>query len=48
MSKDAKNNGFSPLWHFNVLNDREQKIATGESTFSSLDKARERLQKLVK
>ncbi len=47
MSKDANNNGFSPLWHFDILNDREQKIITGKSTFSSLDEARERLQKLV-
>ena len=47
MSKDAKNNGFSPSWHFDILDKREEKIATGKSTFSSLDEARERLQKLV-
>ena len=48
MSKDAQNSGFSPSWHFDVLNNREQKIATGESSFSSLNEARMRLQKLVK
>ncbi len=48
MSRDAQNNGFSPSWHFDVLNDREEKIAKGTSSFSSLDEARARLQKLVK
>jgi hypothetical protein len=48
MTKDAQNSGFSPSWHFDVLDKREQKIAMGQSSFSSLDKARVRLQKLVK
>ena len=48
MSKDAQNNGFSPSWHFDILNGREEKLLSGKSTFSTLDEARTRLQKLVK
>ena len=47
MSKDAQNNGFSPLWHFNVLDDRENRVVEGKATFSDLSEARKRLQKFV-
>ena len=47
MSKDAQNSGFSPSWHFDVLDAREKRVAEGKATFSNLSEAKKRLQKLV-
>ena len=47
MSKDAQNAGFSPSWHFDVLDAREKRVAEGKATFSNLSEAKKRLQKLV-
>jgi hypothetical protein len=47
MSQDAHNNGFSPSWHFDVLDAREKRVAEGTSIFNELSEVRKRLQKLV-
>jgi len=47
MSHDAKNKGFTPRWHLDELNQRESNIKDSTSTFSDLDEAKSRLQKLV-
>ena len=47
MSHDAEQNGFTPQWHLDELNKREKNIKNGISTFSDLEEARSRLQKLV-
>jgi hypothetical protein len=40
-------NEFSPQWHYDVLTDREKKVAEGRMRFSSLAEAKERLRKLT-
>jgi len=45
MTHQAKNNGFTPQWHLDVLTKREENIQNSQSTFSDLDSAIERLQK---
>ena len=47
MSNDAQNNGFTPAWHLDELSKRETNIKDGISTFSDLEEAKSRLQKLV-
>ena len=47
MSKDAQNGGFSPSWHFDVLDAREKRVVEGKALFSDLSEARKRLQKFV-
>lgn len=47
LSKQATDNGFTPTWHINILNEREAKVLGGESTFSSLSDAKKRLQSFV-
>jgi hypothetical protein len=47
LSKDAEENGFSPNWHFDVLDEREKRVKSGQATFSDISEARKRLQKLV-
>ncbi|ABB45209.1 conserved hypothetical protein [Sulfurimonas denitrificans DSM 1251] len=47
MSNDATQKGFTPQWHLNILEQREQNIQNGKSTFSELEEAKSRLQKLV-
>jgi hypothetical protein len=46
MSHDATLNGFTPQWHLDVLQQREQNIKNGKSKFSDLEDAKSRLQKL--
>jgi len=47
MSHQAENNGFTPDWHLDVLANREKNIQNSQSTFSDLESAKERLQKLT-
>jgi len=47
MSHQAEDNGFTPDWHLDVLANREKKIQNSQSTFSDLESAKERLQKLT-
>lgn len=47
LTKNAEDNGFSPMWHFDVLNEREKKIQRGEAVFNDISDVRKRLQKLV-
>jgi hypothetical protein len=47
MTNKAKENGFTPQWHIDVLANREKNIQNSESSFSDLDSAIERLQKLA-
>lgn len=47
MSHQAEDNGFTPDWHLDVLANREKNIQNSQSTFSDLEKAKERLQKLT-
>ena len=47
MSHEATANGFTPSWHLDVLSKREEDIKSSKSTFSNLEDARARLQKLV-
>jgi hypothetical protein len=47
MSHQAEDNGFTPDWHLDVLANREKKIQNSQSTFSNLESAKERLQKLT-
>jgi len=47
MTHKAKENGFTPQWHIDVLANREKNIQNSESNFSDLDSAIERLQKLA-
>jgi hypothetical protein len=46
MSRDAKQNGFTPQWHLDELDKREKNIKKSKSTFSDLEDAKSRLQKL--
>jgi len=47
MSHQAEDNGFTPNWHLDVLANREKNILNSQSTFSDLESAKERLQKLT-
>jgi hypothetical protein len=47
MSHQADDNGFTPDWHLDVLANREKNIQNSQSTFSDLESAKERLQKLA-
>ena len=47
MSNDATQNGFTPQWHLDELDEREENIKNNKSTFSDLEDAKSRLQKLV-
>jgi hypothetical protein len=46
MTHQAEANGFTPQWHLDVLENREERIQNSESSFSDLDSAIERLQKI--
>jgi len=46
LSQNADNNGFSPQWHLDVLEQREQGIKTGEYKFSPLSEAKIRLKNI--
>ena len=47
MSHDAQEKGFTPQWHIDELSQREESIKNGTLTFSDLEEAKSRLQKLV-
>ena len=47
MTHQAKENGFTPQWHLDVLANREENIQNSKSRFSDLERAIERLQKLA-
>jgi len=47
MSHDAKQKSFTPQWHLDELRQREENIKNSKSTFSDLEDAKNRLQKLV-
>jgi len=47
MSHDAEKNGFTPQWHLDELSKREESIKNATSTFTDLEEAKNRLQKLV-
>ena len=47
MTHQAEENGFTPQWHLDVLENREEAIKNNQSTFSDLGTAIERLQKLA-
>ncbi len=43
MSKNVDESRFSPSWHLDVLEDREQKIKDGTAKFHDLDEVKKRL-----
>ncbi|RLA06176.1 MAG: addiction module antitoxin RelB [Gammaproteobacteria bacterium] len=43
LSQNAHDNGFSPQWHIDVLEQRERGIKTGDYKFSPLSDAKIRL-----
>ncbi len=45
MSKNSSSSEFSPQWHLDELNKREQKVSSGEASFSNLSEVKERLRK---
>ncbi len=45
MSKNSSSSEFSPQWHLDELNKREQKVSSGEAYFSNLSEVKERLRK---
>jgi len=47
MTHQAKENGFTPQWHLDILANREENIQNSKSSFSDLESAIERLQKLA-
>ena len=47
MTHDAAANGFTPDWHLDILAKREKSIENSQSSFSDLEDAKKRLQKLV-
>ena len=47
LSQQAADNGFTPKWHLDVLDERALKAERGESSFSSLYDVKKRLQTLV-
>ena len=47
LSEHSTANGFTPQWHFDVLEQREQKIAHGQASFSPISEVKERLRKLT-
>jgi hypothetical protein len=47
LSEHSTANGFSPQWHYDVLNQREKKIIEGEMKFSPISEVKERLRKLT-
>lgn len=47
MAHEVEANGFTPQWHLDVLASRETNIKNSQSSFSDLESAKERLQKLV-
>ncbi len=47
LSQEATNNGFTPKWHLDVLDERALKVQRGESSFSSFYDVKKRLQTLV-
>ncbi len=47
MSRDATQNGFTPQWHLDELEEREENIKNNKATFSDLEDAKSRLQKLI-
>lgn len=47
LSEHSAANGFSPQWHYDVLAEREKKIADGKMEFSPISEAKERLRKLT-
>jgi hypothetical protein len=48
MTHNAKDGGFTPEWHLDVLAKREENIQNSKSSFSDLEDAKVRLQKLAK
>ncbi len=44
---EAVDHGFSPHWHFDVLEDREKQIKEGKFKFSSIDDVKDRLRKTI-
>jgi len=47
MSHNADEKGFTPKWHIDELNTREENIKNKKSSFNDLEEAKQRLQKLV-
>ena len=47
MSHDAAQNGFTPKWHLDELKKREENLKNNKATFSDLEDAKNRLQKLI-
>ncbi len=47
MTHNAEDNGFTPKWHLDVLASREKDIQNFSSSFSDLESAKKRLQKLT-
>ncbi|MGD9719513.1 MAG: addiction module protein [Sulfurimonadaceae bacterium] len=47
MSHDAAENGFTPQWHLDELEKREENIKNNKTAFSDFKDAKSRLQKLI-
>ena len=46
-SKNINADEFTPQWHIDVLNNREQKVENNQSKFYDLDDIKKDLQELV-
>lgn len=47
MTHNAEDNGFTPKWHLDILANRENNIKNSISSFTDLESAKKRLQKLT-
>ncbi len=47
MSQDAENSNFTPNWHLEILAKRDKQINDSKASFSDLEEAKTRLQKLI-
>ncbi len=46
MNKDMTANDFTPQWHIDILEKRNQKLEKGELSFSDISTVKERLKKI--
>ncbi len=46
MNKDITANNFTPQWHIDILENRNQKLEKNELSFSDISTVKERLKKI--
>ncbi len=47
MSKDATSKGFTPNWHLEVLQEREERVKKQEASFVSLESLQNNIEKYL-